>query len=654
MPLEAPELDSRKFEDLFEELRLRIPGYTPEWTDFNDSDPGITMLQLFAWLSDMMLFQMNQVPDRNYIKFLQLLNMELEPAQPAVAHLTFTPQVGASVESVPQYAQISAQPPDGGDPVVFETEKGLDLIKVLLTDVQVYDGASFTVVTPANDVGGDTFRPFGWVPQVGSALYLGFTPADPPSEESPFPRVMRIRSFLPAAAQAGVAKSCTEVAQPPRPPVELVWEYKPTPDAQRWQRLNLLKDETAAFTREGYMLVAGPTSKIALTHEGKITENLSDEEKEKKRRYWLRCRLESGSYPAGQVPEIDFIRPNTVKAVNLSTVRDEVVGASEGVPDQTFQLSQTPVDRASLKLEVEGPDEKLEPWELVDDFLASAQDDKHYTFNPTKGEIRFGDGRRGRIPVAGADIVAREYRHGGGDRGNVPHSLINAPLTGLGGVEAVANLRPAVGGRDEQKLDDLKEKAPARLRHHNRAVTADDFSTLAAQAGGVAKAIGLPLAHPDHPEVEVPGAITVVVVPHTKDKPPKPSGALIEQVCRYLDKHRLLTTEVYVKGPTYLEIKVEATISARPHAAFDQVAQNVIEALNKFLDPMEWPFGDDLHPSRLYDEILDVPDVRLVEIREISVNGQPHDGINQRVRLTDDELVYGTAHEISVVPHEDL
>src|SRR3954464_6087502 len=73
MPLIAPPLDTEKFEDIFRQARLRIPRYTPEWTDFNESDPGITLLQLFAWLTEMMLYKMNQVPERNYIKFLQLL-----------------------------------------------------------------------------------------------------------------------------------------------------------------------------------------------------------------------------------------------------------------------------------------------------------------------------------------------------------------------------------------------------------------------------------------------------------------------------------------------------------------------------------------------------------------------------------------------------
>ena len=93
MPLaeQEPKLDDRTFEELYRDLRLRIPRYTKEWTNYNESDPGITLLQLFAWLSEMMLVRMNQIPRKNYIKFLQLLGEELRPANPATAHLTFFP-----------------------------------------------------------------------------------------------------------------------------------------------------------------------------------------------------------------------------------------------------------------------------------------------------------------------------------------------------------------------------------------------------------------------------------------------------------------------------------------------------------------------------------------------------------------------------------
>jgi predicted phage baseplate assembly protein len=653
VPLEAPKLDKRTFEELFREARLRIPRYTPEWTDFNESDPGITLVQLFAWLSEMMLYEMNRVPERNYIKFLQLLGMELRPAQPATAHLTFKAQAGAATQPIRARTQIAAQPPVGGERLIFETEAGLDLIRVPLSDVQVFDGAAYTVVTEANETSGTPFRPLGWVPQVNSALYLGFKQTDPAAQEPPFPRSLRLRAFLPAAAQAGQAQSCEAATEPPAPPVTLIWEYKPTPDATRWRRLNVFEDETTAFSREGYILVEGPDEIEPAPNVGKIAEP----------RFWLRCRLSRGSYRAGRAPEIDLLRANTVPAVNLSTVQNEIVGNSEGLPEQTFTLRRTPVQPETLELTVQPPDQEAQAWMQVEDFLASGKDAPHYILNPTTGEIGFGDGQRGRVPVAGAEIVARHYRYGGGEAGNVGMGLVNAPVSALRGVEKVTNVRPAVGGRDEQDVEELKARAPRVLRSRNRAVTGEDFQALAQQAGGVAKATAIPLAHPDHPGVKVPGAVTVVIVPDTEDMPPKPSSDLIRSVCRYLGDFRLLTTEVYVKGPAYQRIQAEARVAAQPYASFDAVARDVIAAINAYLHPLGtsvghrgsgWEFGQELYPNSLYSVILEVEGVAAVRRLSLVVNGRPHDTLEQPVVVPEDGLVYGTDHEITVEPLTDL
>ena len=70
-----PVIDDRSFDDLVAEARTRIPRYTREWTDFNDGDPGFALVELFAWLSELLLFRMNEVPELNYIKFLELIGI---------------------------------------------------------------------------------------------------------------------------------------------------------------------------------------------------------------------------------------------------------------------------------------------------------------------------------------------------------------------------------------------------------------------------------------------------------------------------------------------------------------------------------------------------------------------------------------------------
>jgi predicted phage baseplate assembly protein len=301
--------------------------------------------------------------------------------------------------------------------------------------------------------------------------------------------------------------------------------------------------------------------------------------------------------------------------------------------------------------------------------------------NETKGEIRFGDGRRGLVPPAGVEIIARQYRYGGGGAGNLPATTEWTLTTPVTGVETkVTSERPATGGRDEQSVETLTERAPRLLRSRDRAITAEDFAALAAEAGEVCKAIAIPLRHPDHPLVEVPGAVTVVVVPEAEmeDPSPKPSADLISRVCQFLDARRPLTTELFVKGPEYREIRVETRVEANPYAAFDTVALNVAQAINAYLDPLGrgkdktkgdcaggrtptssgaqrrgWDFGRELFPTNLFSVILQVPDVVAVTSLAIRVDGQPHE-LNDPVTLELDGLLFGAAnHEIVVVPSVD-
>lgn len=639
MPLTEPKIDDRTFEQILSDLRFRIPRYTKEWTNFNDSDPGITLLQLFAWLSETMLFRMNQVPRKNYIKFLKLLGEDLQPAGPATAHLTFITKPNSVAEPVPARAQVSAQVEGGGDALVFETEHALYLISPPLDTVGLFEGAAFLNATGANDVPGTKFKPFGASPSAGNALYLGFVPPDPlPANQQLFPQTMTFRVFLPSEATAGKPQKCEGTSTPPIAPVTLVWEYRPR-EGEPWERLNVFEDESAAFTREGYVRVQGPRN-IQPSTEARLNEEP---------RFWIRVRLDSGrNYPAGRAPEIDFLRPNTVEAKNLSTETGEVLGSSEGHPSEEFTTQHRPVLSLQLQTRVNATGE-VETWTRVDDFLSSKPEDRHYRLNATTGVVQFGDGDRGRIPDATADIIAIEYRHGGGARGNkAAEGTIKSPRTALVGVDKVRNERPAVGGSDEQTLEEILLEGPTLLRRRGRAVTPEDFKGIAEEIGGIKHAIALPLFHPDHPDVKVPGALTVVIVPDNEDRPPKPSSDLIAAVCAKLDTVRLLTTEVFVKGPEYQEVRIEARVSANPYASFDKVSRDVLKALDELLDPRRGTFGKELFPTVIYSTILRVKDVVGVLSMNVYVDGRRHIGLDE-VRVPSDSLLFsGGDHIITV------
>ena len=219
MPLTPPNLDDRTQRQVFEDARRLIPRYAPEWTDHNASDPGITLLQLFAWMTEMTLYHLNQVPQRNYVKFLQLLGIELEPARPARADLTFELDENADVVvMVPKGTRTAAEAADG-DPLLFETRETLVALSASLTEVWSYDGSAFSSQVTRNDSVDQYFYPFARHAREGSALVLGFDSNQPFTDET------FSLSFYPRTEDlAPEGRHCDlDLAGVPAPAI-LVWE----------------------------------------------------------------------------------------------------------------------------------------------------------------------------------------------------------------------------------------------------------------------------------------------------------------------------------------------------------------------------------------------------------------------------------------------
>lgn len=641
-----PKFD-RPFEEIFRELRERIPRYNPQWTNFNDSDPGITLLQLFAWLAEMTLHRMGDVPRKTYLKFAQLLGLELRAPSPATVRLVFTPKPSERPQTIRNGARYAARAETGN--LVFETTEALDVIGAALAGLfALADGAIRRIELPIlPEVA--PFWPLGRNPSPGDALYLAFKPN--PGNPRPFPGKMRFLALRPAADTDGVAERAGAPERDLVPPVDLIWEYAPDPARDLWQRLVVYADDTVALTRDGYIDVEGPRD-IAPGALAALAAQLPAPH------YWLRVRLDQNSYAPGRAPYLDHFLPNAVDAVNLTTEGRAELGASNGRADQRFELPRRPVDADSLRIEVTLAGGALETdWRRVDDFHASGAGDKHFALNAAAGAIRFGDGASGLIPPAGALIAAPLWRHGGGAAGNtVMAGAVKTMVDQVAGIEQVVNPRAAAGGADEQDLDDFIRVAPGRLRGERGAVTAGDFELHAASIGGVRKALALGGRHPDYPNVEVPGAVTVFIVADGARMPPRPSAELIRSVARLLDRKRLITTEVYVAAPRFLEVRIEARLLVAARAAFDQVALEAARRLDQLLDPARRGFGEDLSPAALYAVLLRQDDpsrnVRSVDNLAIYLDGQQQDA-RRPIAVPLDALLFPGRHLIVARPDPD-
>src|ERR1044071_2212541 len=115
MPINLPNLDDRTYDDLIREARSLIPAYTPdEWTNHNASDPGITLIELFAYLSEMLIYRLNRVTDANRYAFLKLLDPTFVPpaTQSAGGERGVVPAPAPSLEVQTQQVVLSLRQPD--------------------------------------------------------------------------------------------------------------------------------------------------------------------------------------------------------------------------------------------------------------------------------------------------------------------------------------------------------------------------------------------------------------------------------------------------------------------------------------------------------------------------------------------------------------
>lgn len=643
MPLASnlPVIDNRRYDELVAELRTRIPRYTPEWTDFNDSDPGITLIQLFAWLSDMLLYRMGRVPELNYLKFLELLGIELRAAEPAIAELAFPLSATAPQTSIiiPARTQVSAASPDSPAPLVFETDRATTAIKATLSSVQSFDGFAFSDASTTNKDAVEGFYPFGPGAGVDAALYLGFEMA------APFPQVELDLAFVAGDQGAPKYVSCNLPPSSRFASAALLWEFW---TGTEWRALDLLSDETLALTKSGHVRLKTPIAGLMVPDVfGEVVPP----------RIWIRARILRAQYE--RAPRLLAVRTNTVSATQAQTVRDEVLGGSDGRANQIFRLGNAPVLRDTLRLEVDEGD-GFAVWTEVDDFFGAGPHDDVYVLDRTTGEVRFGDGDHGAIPVGnndlpGSNVVARLYRFGGGAAGNVGAKLIKTLLGSIDGVDAdkIGNLLPAVGGREEETLDQAKLRAPRAIRSRGRAVTAQDFEQLAIESGPVRRAKALALTHPAFPGVKVPGVVSVIVVPDGTAPKPTPSEGTLRVVCACLDKARLITTELYILPPTYRLVKVTTDVTADDRADLAEVKTDIQQALLQYFHPLTggedgqgWPFGGDIFYSRVYGRAT-VDGVQSIERLVISLDGMEAPECTN-VPLCDGELAYSVEHVVNV------
>lgn len=643
MSLPTPNLDDRAFQDFVDEGKRLLQRRAPEWTDNNVADPGITLIETFAYMADQLVFRLNQVPNLHYIKFLELLGETLRPPSAAYTTLEFLLTVPQSDDVlIPQGAEVSTTRRGTPAPAIFTTDDDLVLVAVAVKALLSQpNGGSFTTVNPSARAGADVLA-FSENPVPGDALFVGLTK---PASQC----IVRLE------VDSRIDGIGVDPLRPPR--IFEAW------DGQAWQPVELISDSTGGLNRQGT---------IELFIESHQVSSLGGIEAA-----WLRCRVvpTEGDQPGyKQSPTIHALTASTIGGRTLAShcqvISNETLGRAAGTPGEAMQLARYPLvsEQEDLTIEVSSPDGWV-TWKRVETFANESPDALIFTLDSITGTLRFGplirmaDGSArtfGATPEAGATVRIPFYRAGGGSAGNLDTGALRLLRTSIPFIARVQNIVPAIGGVDAESIDDLKARAALLVRSRDRAVSRSDFELLVQRAApSLARTLCLPGA-----EVGSPGTVLVLVIPDVPDgRVPfevlRPSQEVLDSVQEFIDERRLVGTTVRIEPPRYLGISVAARLALRPGVdastafqAADLAIANFVHPLRGGYDGKGWPFGRDISVGDIYGVLQKVPGIAYIDVARLipvdAVTGQRAEPTD-RITLASHDLLFSVASDFEVL-----
>jgi hypothetical protein len=629
MPIQLPAIDDRRYEQLVQDALARVAIHAPEWTHSGPSDPGVTLVELFAFMAESLLYRANLIPERNRLKFLQLLDIPLRPASPAhglvqlrndagarvnvtrpagdtyfAGALPFVSDAGLDIPPIEglavikrllvntdqtvidyyrqlyeatgrDFATLSADETtvDGAsiEPVLYETVALDDLPAAVDLASEAVDGALWIALLAAPQAG-DAERAAVRAELAGRTLSIGLVPAhlDEPAA--------RLIPGSPATP-------------PPSLSVRLPQAH---PGSTQYARLAALSPDGFP-ERAGVLQVTLPLAEALLTWSddepleagvGDRPPLLDDDEVNARLLTWLRI---DGLANAGV--RLRWAGVHCVPVSQRHRVARELLAPGDGEVDQRRQLSHGQVLAASVLVLIDG-----EPWTLTDELAAAPAEGQPgatvFALDAEAGLLRFGDGVHGARPAANNEIAAA-YDWSAGAAGNVAAGAIKLAPNLPPGFK-LSNPLPCSGGTDAESVAEAEKRIPLVLRHRDRAVSADDFVEVlkAAPGADVGRVEILAAWHPElSPALpgDQPGVVTALIIPRRDPRhpeTPRPDADFIDALCRHLAPRRLVTCEVLLRAPVYRGVWISVGIEIVAGQSVANVREAVRSALLRHLSPL--------------------------------------------------------------------
>ena len=573
--------DTDSFENIIEEYRSRIVGIFPDWTNYNYSDPGITFLELFAWLRENQQYFMEQLGDDHYREFFRLdgftpYGRECAKILAEAVHGSFEKAI-----TIPAGTRFLS----GG--LFFETVQKEFIPSAVISRAKRVDkdGKTEFTVGRGQIIYQDaySFFPFGKESKIGTAVLISVKGSIPRKKEFRLSLSLLTNGRNPE--MEGISENLTEIS----------WEYLSGGIAHP---LTVVSDETCG-----------------LLYSGRITFRIDDGLLPECDDIELKATLVSGRYDISPV-----ITGMSLSQIELAQIRSYIfpegfkLAQGNCFPDQIYEIPQEGFLADSIRIETDDPlnPGKIIQWTRTDDFFSCGPEDMCFLADETTGTIRFGNGWHG-LPPEG-NIVLKSVTGTSGSAGNIKNGSLLYPETPLTDNIEFSVAKLLSPGRDPETREETLLRIIQEKDRIQRAVSLSDYERLVLETPGLC-------IHSCHAwtEDDEPTTVHIAVRPGDGDSP----EALTERektiIGRYLENKRLIGIKPKLHSPSY--IRVDITVEAVPSPKYRNASEVLEEEIREWFRERKAVYGEALPYNQLLSRLDAIPCVsRLISLSMVPLS----------------------------------
>jgi hypothetical protein len=625
MSLDPIRLDDISWAEMVIATRRRIAAVSGgEWTLHAPVDPGITLLELFAYMLEQRAYWMDHAPDSVVRGAMRLLGEQPRPTEAAGTVMHFSAVSEPLELGADSIFTLSKSTP----PLIFSAKGDIVLLPFQQLNNQ---REQIRVLIDGVDRSADLehgkvlrlFRSDGHSAEVRIELWL--KAALPKTEK-------RLSLLFDLLNPTSVPSQWSpEAVKAVPPPAKISWFYFDATDKRVPFADSEIDDGTGGLRRSGVVTLSINES----------WKDIPDELAKETYKYKIDLVVDKSTFSAP--PLLKRLIPNVAVAYHQHNTEEQTLKrdwlplagneiALVDLPEDNPVKNYPPIEN-TISLQLRERDGEWHEWQATADLAFHGPTDRVFVADRVLGKISFGDGLTGRLPVLmndGGSQIVINYTVGGGEAGNLGANLLwNYKLPeGLNESRAdatfcVLNVVETTGGAEPETISALRERAASSLKARTRAVIREDYEEIARTVPGIAikrayAAVGF---HPSYPCVPIPGAVTVFILPDVPrpDKldddfdesltesafvpAPIPDAGALAMVQQALEQRRLAGSEVIVLPPSYIDVAITIEIESNANNKAE-LRSRIDRRLRRFFDPLiggdeeiGWPFGEPVRPS---------------------------------------------------------